>query len=81
MAKPISYGVILEGEDARDFEEYQKNPTFTAEGIELMREALRRQREAEKAGASLLWTVLLLRMKKENRWVWVCFMWVGLVGG
>ena len=54
MAKPISYGVILEGEDARDFEEYQKNPTFTVEGIELMREALRRQKEAEKAGVSLL---------------------------
>lgn len=38
MATPISYGLVLEGEDARDFEEYMKNPTFTEEGRQLMRE-------------------------------------------
>ncbi|HJJ55266.1 MAG TPA: hypothetical protein O0X50_04190 [Methanocorpusculum sp.] len=54
MATPISYGLVLEGEDARDFEEYQKNPTFTKAGIELMREALRRQKEDEEAGISIL---------------------------
>ena len=38
MARPISYGLILEGEDAKDFDEYMKNPTFTEDGLELMRE-------------------------------------------
>jgi len=54
MATPISYGLVLEGQDARDFEEYQKNPTVTEEGIECMREALRRNKEAEKSGSSII---------------------------
>ena len=29
MARPIELGLILEGEDARDFDEYMANPTFT----------------------------------------------------
>lgn len=42
MAKPITYGLTLEGQDALDFEEYLANPepTFTAEGRKLMREVL-----------------------------------------
>lgn len=38
MAKPIKIGLVLEGQDAVDFEEYLNNPTptFTKEGIELM---------------------------------------------
>ena len=40
MAKPIEIGLVLEGQDAVDFEEYLNNPipTFTKEGIELMRD-------------------------------------------
>ena len=38
MARPISYGLILEGEEAKDFDEYMKNPTFTEDGLKLMRE-------------------------------------------
>lgn len=42
MAKPITCGLTLEGQDALDFEEYLANPepTFTAEGRKLMREVL-----------------------------------------
>ena len=42
MAKPIEWGLTLEGHDALDFEEYIANPepTFTAEGRKLMTEVL-----------------------------------------
>ena len=38
MARPISYGLFLEGDDAKDFDEYMANPTFTEKGLALMRE-------------------------------------------
>ena len=40
MAKPISYGLVLEGQDAKDFDEYMKDPsaTFTEETWNIMRE-------------------------------------------
>jgi len=41
MARPISYGLVLEGQDAKDFEEYMANPTFTKEGIALMQRLIR----------------------------------------
>ena len=47
MSTPLTYGLVLEGQDAIDFENYQKHPTYTKAGIEVMREALRRQREDE----------------------------------
>ena len=42
MAKPIEWGLTLEGQDALDFEEYLVNPepTFTVEGRRLMKEVL-----------------------------------------
>ena len=40
MARPIEYGLILEGEDAKEFDEYCKNPKFTEKGIKTMRRAL-----------------------------------------
>ena len=43
MATPVSYGLFLEGEDAREFEEYMANPTFTEEGLEVIREVRRRR--------------------------------------
>ena len=46
MATPITYGLILEGEDARRFEEYMNNPTFTEKGLDLMREVIE-ERKAE----------------------------------
>lgn len=47
MAKPIEIGLVLEGEDAKAFQKYLEHPTFTREGLNLMREA---QRDAEHAG-------------------------------
>lgn len=41
MAKPITFGLVLDGDDARDFDEYIKNPTCTPAGIRLMEEANR----------------------------------------
>ena len=38
MVTPISYGLVLEGEDAARFDEYMKNPTFTEKGLNLMRD-------------------------------------------
>jgi hypothetical protein len=41
MAKPIELGLILEGEDAREFHRYMENPAAydTPEGRELIRKA------------------------------------------
>jgi len=47
MAKPIEIGLVLEGEDAKAFQNYLEHPTFTREGLILMREA---KRDAEHAG-------------------------------
>jgi hypothetical protein len=41
MAKPIEIGLVLEGEDAIAFQRYLQHPTFTREGLNLMREAKR----------------------------------------
>ena len=38
MAQPITYGLVLEGEDAKDFDEYMKNPNFSERGLSFMRE-------------------------------------------
>ena len=43
MATPVSYGLFLEGEEAREFEEYMANPTFTEIGIKTIREVNRRR--------------------------------------
>jgi hypothetical protein len=47
MAKPIEIGLVLEGEDAIAFQKYLEHPTFTREGLNLMREA---KHDAEHAG-------------------------------
>ncbi|HJJ36751.1 MAG TPA: hypothetical protein O0X27_06220 [Methanocorpusculum sp.] len=48
MARPIDLGLVLEGEDARDFDEYMANPTFTEKGRELIREVKARRKAAGK---------------------------------
>ena len=48
MAKPTPLGLVLEGEDARDFDEYMKNPTFTEKGLNAMCEVKRRRLDAGK---------------------------------
>lgn len=42
MAAPIEVGLVLEGEDARAFDEYLKNPTCTEKGQFALTEARRR---------------------------------------
>lgn len=39
MAKPIEFGLVLEGEDAKEFLENEKNPVVTDEMIEMFRKA------------------------------------------
>ncbi len=39
MATPIKLGLVLEGEDARRFQDYLDHPTDTDDGRELIREA------------------------------------------
>jgi len=39
MAKPITFGLVLEGQDALDFDAYIQNPSHTPAGIKLMEEA------------------------------------------
>lgn len=41
MAKPIEFGLILEGEDAKRFWEDKKNPKVTKEQVEMFKEAKR----------------------------------------
>jgi hypothetical protein len=36
MARPIEIGTILEGQDAIDFIEYMKNPTYTERANKMM---------------------------------------------
>ncbi|HJJ28635.1 MAG TPA: hypothetical protein O0X70_04515 [Methanocorpusculum sp.] len=42
MAKPIELGLVLEGQDALDFDEYCKNPVITEKGLHAMRIAKER---------------------------------------
>lgn len=51
MAKPISYGLILEGEDAKRFDEYMENPQFSDFGISEMRKVILRERKEETVDA------------------------------
>lgn len=39
-AEPIRLGLILEGDDAREFEEHMKNPKVTKEQIEFFKKAI-----------------------------------------
>ena len=39
--EPIRLGLVLEGEDAREFEERMKNPKVTKEQIEFFKEAIK----------------------------------------
>lgn len=39
VAKPIDYEITLAGQDLKDFEEYNKNPTCTPAGLLLLKEA------------------------------------------
>lgn len=39
MAKPIELGLVLEGEDAKEFWENEKNPVVTEEMIKLFKRA------------------------------------------
>ena len=39
MAKPIDLGLVLEGEDAKEFWENEKNPVVTEEMIKLFKRA------------------------------------------
>lgn len=41
MAKPIELGLVLEGKDAEDFWENEKNPQVTEEQIKMFKEAKR----------------------------------------
>ena len=41
MAESIRLGLVLEGEDAREFEENMRNPKVTEEQVEFFREAIR----------------------------------------
>ena len=43
MARPISYGLVLEGEAAKRFEEYEANPVFTEKGLQLIQEVKERR--------------------------------------
>lgn len=40
MAKPIEIGLELEGQDAVEFEEYMKNPTYSEAAIDCMKKAM-----------------------------------------
>jgi len=50
VAKPIEIGLVLEGKDAIAFQKYLVHPTFTREGLALIREA---KHDAEQAGIEL----------------------------
>ena len=41
MAEPIRLGLVLEGEDAREFEENMRNPKVREEDVAFFREAIR----------------------------------------
>ncbi|MEL7665497.1 MAG: hypothetical protein AAGU10_15410 [Methanosarcina mazei] len=39
MAKPIEFGLVLEGEDAKEFMKNEKNPVVTDEMVEIFKKA------------------------------------------
>jgi hypothetical protein len=41
MAEPIRLGLVLKGDDAREFEERMKNPKVSKEQVEFFREAIK----------------------------------------
>jgi len=41
MAEPIRLGLVLEGEDAREFDERMRNPKVTEEQVAFFKEATR----------------------------------------
>jgi len=41
MAEPIRLGLVLEGDDARNFDERMRNPNVTGEQVAFFREAIR----------------------------------------
>ncbi|MCX6691962.1 MAG: hypothetical protein NTW33_07905 [Methanoregula sp.] len=49
MAKPIEIGLVLKGDDAKAFQNYLEHPTFTREGLNLMREAKRDAEDRQKS--------------------------------
>jgi hypothetical protein len=51
MAAPIELGLMLEGDDARAFAEYLKNPQCTEKGKYALTEA-RRRYQLRKAGTN-----------------------------
>ena len=40
MAKPIELGLVLEGDDAKEFWKNEKNPKVTKEQIDMFKEAI-----------------------------------------
>jgi hypothetical protein len=48
MARKIEIGTVLEGQDAIDFIEYMKNPTYTERTNEIMRKIIRDYEEGER---------------------------------
>lgn len=41
MAKPIRLGLVLEGDDAREFDDHMRNPNVTVAQVAFFREARR----------------------------------------
>nr|CBH37950.1 hypothetical protein BSM_14270 [uncultured archaeon] len=41
MAEPIRLGLVLKGDDAREFEERMKNPKVSKEQVKFFREAIK----------------------------------------
>lgn len=41
MAEPIRLGLVLEGDDAREFEKRMKNPEVSEEQVAFFKEAIR----------------------------------------
>ncbi|BBL64824.1 hypothetical protein [Methanosarcina mazei] len=39
MAKPIEFGLVLEGEDVKEFMKNEKNPVVTDEMVEMFKKA------------------------------------------
>jgi len=48
MARRIAIGTTLTGQDAIDFIEYMKNPTYTEEANEMMRKIIRDYKEGKR---------------------------------
>ena len=48
MAKPIEIGTTLSGQDAIDFIEYMRNPTYTERANEMMKKIIRESEQRKK---------------------------------